>query len=160
MLLTDPALQYWSCVAAILATVAALVLWNRVQGPKAVRVVSRVGLLLGGYLTTAVAILVSVNIAYGGLIVSVSDLFADVNPPMGQFMHAGCGGPGGGGGMHGGGPGAPGGAVPHPQPTTGVAAAAEPWPHPCASSSAGPAGPAAPAEAGGPAAPKVSPAAP
>ena len=87
MLLTDPALQYWTCVAAILATVAVLALWNRVQGPAAVKVLSRVGLLLAGYLTTAVAILVSVNIAYGGLIVSMSDLFADVNPPMGQFMH-------------------------------------------------------------------------
>lgn len=91
MLLTDPALQYWSCVAAIIATFAALALWNRVQGPAAVKVLSRVGLLLGGYLTTAVAILVSVNIAYGGLIVSLSDLFADVNPPMGQYMHHNCG---------------------------------------------------------------------
>ena len=91
MLLTDPALQYWTCVAAILATVAVLTLWNRVQGPAAVKVLSRVGLLLAGYLSTAVAILVSVNIAYGGLIVSMSDLFADVNPPMGQFMrHDGC----------------------------------------------------------------------
>ena len=90
MLLTDPALQYWSCVTAILATIAVLMLWNKVQGPAAVRVLSRVGLLLAGYLTTAVAILVSVNIAYGGLIVSVSDLFADVNPPMGQFMHHAC----------------------------------------------------------------------
>ena len=87
MLLTDPALQYWTCVAAILATIAVLTLWNRVQGPAAVKILSRVGLLLAGYLTTAVAILVSVNIAYGGLIVSMSDLFADVNPPMGQFMH-------------------------------------------------------------------------
>jgi hypothetical protein len=90
MLLTDPALQYWSCVTAIIATIAVLMLWNKVQGPAPVRVLSRVGLLLAGYLTTAVAILVSVNIAYGGLIVSVSDLFADVNPPMGQFMHHDC----------------------------------------------------------------------
>ena len=92
MLLTDPAVQYWSCVAAILATAAVLTLWNRVHGPKVVKGLSRFGLLLGGYLTTAVAVLVSVNIAYGGLIVSVSDLFADVNPPMGQFMqHNACG---------------------------------------------------------------------
>lgn len=100
MLLTDPALQYWSCVVAILATIAVLMLWNKVQGPSVVKGVSRVGLLLGGYVTTAVAVLVSVNIAYGGLIVSVSDLFADVNPPMGQFMHHACGaGPGDGGGQ-------------------------------------------------------------
>ena len=91
MLLTDPALQYWSCVVAILATIAVLMLWNKVHGPRVVKGLSRAGLLLGGYLATAVAVLVSVNIAYGGLIVSVSDLFAEVNPPMGQFMHGGCG---------------------------------------------------------------------
>jgi hypothetical protein len=92
MLLTDPALQYWSCVAAVLASGAVLALWNKVHGPIVVKGLSRFGLLLGGYLTTAVAVLVSVNIAYGGLIVSVSDLFADVNPPMGQFaQHSACG---------------------------------------------------------------------
>jgi hypothetical protein len=93
MLLTDPAVQYWSCVVAILTTVAVLMLWNRVRGPLVVRGLSRAGLLIGGYTATAVAVLVSVNIAYGGLIVSVSDLFANVNPPMGRFaQHGGCGG--------------------------------------------------------------------
>jgi hypothetical protein len=87
MLLTDPAVQYWSCVVAVLATLAALMLWNRVRGPRAVRALSRLGLLLGGYAATAVAVLVSVNIAYGGLVVSVDDLFADINPPMGQYLH-------------------------------------------------------------------------
>jgi hypothetical protein len=94
MLLTDPAVQYWSCVIAILTTLAVLLLWNRVRGPRAVKGLARLGLLVGGYLATAVAVLVSVNIAYGGLIVSVSDLFADLNPPMGQFghhMHGPCG---------------------------------------------------------------------
>ena len=92
MLLTDPAVQYWSCVVAILATAAVLMLWNKVHGPLVVRGLSRLGLLVGGYVATAVAVLVSVNIAYGGLIVSVSDLFADVNPPMGQYLnHGGCG---------------------------------------------------------------------
>jgi hypothetical protein len=92
MLLTDPAVQYWSCVVAILVTAAVLMLWNKVHGPRVVTGVSRFGLLLGGYAATAVAVLVSVNIAYGGLIVSVSDLFANVNPPMGQFVnHGGCG---------------------------------------------------------------------
>ncbi len=94
MLLTDPAVQYWSCVIAILTTLAVLLLWNRVRGPRAVKGLARIGLLVGGYLATAVAVLVSVNIAYGGLIVSVSDLFADLNPPMGQFghhMHGPCG---------------------------------------------------------------------
>ena len=98
MLLTDPAVQYWTCVVAILTTVAVLMLWNKVRGPVVVRGLSRAGLLIGGYTATAVAVLVSVNIAYGGLIVSVSDLFANVNPPMGQFAnHGGCGGAGHGG---------------------------------------------------------------
>jgi hypothetical protein len=87
MLLTDPAVPYWSCVVAVLATLAVLMLWNRVRGPVFVRGLSRVGLLLGGYVATTVAVLVSVNIAYGGLVVSVDDLFADINPPMGQYMH-------------------------------------------------------------------------
>jgi hypothetical protein len=83
-------------VVAILATLAVLMLWNRVRGPLVVKGLSRLGLLLVGYLTTAVAILVSVNITYGGLVVSVSDLFADLNPPMGQFQHrhGPCGGEG------------------------------------------------------------------
>lgn len=88
MRLTSPATQYLSIVVAVLATVAVLLLWNRVRGPRAVRVLSRFGLLLGGYAATAVAVLVSVNIAYGGLIVSVDDLFADLNPPM-NYNHAG-----------------------------------------------------------------------
>ena len=93
MLLTDPAVQYWTCVVAILTTVGVLMLWNRVRGPLVVKGLSRLGLLVGGYVATAAAVLVSVNIAYGGLIVSVSDLFANVNPPMGQFAnHGGCGG--------------------------------------------------------------------
>lgn len=87
MLLTDPAVQYWSCVVAGLATLAVLMLWNRVRGPRAVKGLSRLGLLVGGYFTAAVAVLVSVNIAYGGLIVSVNDLFADLNPPTGHFGH-------------------------------------------------------------------------
>ena len=44
--------------------------------------------MIGGYAATAVAVLVSVNIAYGGLIVSVKDLFADLNPPM-NYHHTG-----------------------------------------------------------------------
>ena len=82
MLLTSTALQICAIVLAVLATIAALLLWNRVRGPKAVRAASRLGLLLSGYLATAVAVLISVNIAYGGLIVSWSDLFSNINPPM------------------------------------------------------------------------------
>jgi hypothetical protein len=92
MLLTSTALQIWAVVLAVAATAAALLLWNRVRGPKAVRAASRLGLLLGGYLATAVAVLISVNIAYGGLIVSWSDLFSNINPPMVPHMkHPGGG---------------------------------------------------------------------
>lgn len=90
MLLTSTSLQLCTIAAAVLATLAALLLWNRVRGPRPVRALSRVALLCGGYVTTAVAVLVSVNIAYGGLIVSVSDLFSNVNPPQGtHFGHPG-----------------------------------------------------------------------
>jgi hypothetical protein len=55
-------------------------------------VASRAGLLVGGYAATAVAVLISVNIAYGGLIVSWSDLFSNVNPPATHHMrHPGKG---------------------------------------------------------------------
>jgi uncharacterized membrane protein YgcG len=90
MSLTSTALQICTIVIAVLSTIAALLLWNRVRGPKAVRALSRMVLLAGGYLTAAVAVLVSVNIAYGGLIVSVSDLFSNLNPPQGpHFGHQG-----------------------------------------------------------------------
>ena len=90
MLLTSTALQITTIVVAVLATIAVLLLWNRVRGPRAVRGLSRVALLCTGYATTAVAVLISVNIAYGGLIVSVSDLFSNLNPPQGtHFGHPG-----------------------------------------------------------------------
>ena len=85
--LTSPTTQYLSIASAVLATFAVLLLWNRVRGPRVVRVLSRFGLLLGGYVATTIAVLVSVNIAYGGLIVSVDDLFADLNPPT-YYHHA------------------------------------------------------------------------
>jgi hypothetical protein len=91
MLLTSTSLQVSTIALAVAATAAALLLWNRVRGPQAVRVASRAGLLVGGYVATAVAVLISVNIAYGGLIVSWSDLFTNVNPPMPHFRHSGKG---------------------------------------------------------------------
>jgi hypothetical protein len=88
MRLTSPDTRDLSIAVAVLATIAVLALWNRVRGPRPVRVLTRFGLLLAGYAATAVAVLVSVNIAYGGLIVSLSDLFADLNPPA-SHHHAG-----------------------------------------------------------------------
>lgn len=86
MLLTSTTLQVTTIVVALVATVAALLLWNRVRGPLPVRVLARVSLLAGGYAATAVAVLISVNIAYGGLIVSVNDLFSDVNTVPGPHL--------------------------------------------------------------------------
>ena len=151
MLLTDPAVQYWSCVVAILATLAALMLWNRVRGPWAVKALSRLGLLLGGYVTTAVAVLVSVNIAYGGLVVSVDDLFADINPPMNHYHHhhscgsaAAAASPASTASASGGTPVPAVPAVPaapavaaQPPPAAGRAAADDPWAPPCPQPSSG-----------------------
>lgn len=92
MLLTSTSLQILTVALAVVSTGAALLLWNRVRGPRAVRAASRAGLLVGGYAATAVAVLISVNIAYGGLIVSWSDLFSNINPPMIHHMrHPGTG---------------------------------------------------------------------
>jgi len=125
MRLTSPATQYLSIVVAVLATVAVLLLWNRVRGPRVVRYSARFGLLLGGYAATAVAVLVSVNIAYGGLIVSVDDLFANLNPPMnynhgGYLRHHRPGGsaPGAPGATHTATPAASPAATPPPKPST------------------------------------------
>lgn len=135
MLLTDPAVQYWSCVVAVLATAAVLMLWNRVRGPRAVRLLSRFGLLLGGYVATTVAVLVSVNIAYGGLVVSVDDLFADINPPLGQYMHHhGTCDPGQGGASAR--PAAPLASAAPAAAAADVVSADRPWARPCPDSSA------------------------
>ena len=88
MQLTSSTLQFTTIGVAVLVSCAALLLWNRVRGPRPVRALSRVGLLTGSYAATALAVLVSVNIAYGGLIVSVSDLFSDPDAmPVRHGMH-------------------------------------------------------------------------
>ena len=90
MQLTGTSTQVSTIVLAVLVTCAAVLLWNRVRGPRPVRALARVGLLAGSYAATALAVLISVNIAYGGLIVSVSDLFSDPNAkPMHHGRHHG-----------------------------------------------------------------------
>ena len=86
MELTSPALQITTIAVAVVATLAVLLLWNRLPGPRPVRVVFRIILMAGSHAATAVAVLVSVNIAYGGLIVSVDDLFGNLDPPVGQHL--------------------------------------------------------------------------
>jgi hypothetical protein len=83
--LTGSTFQWLTICAAIVITIAVIILWNRIRGPRPVRLASRIVLLAAGYLTTAVAILVSINIAYGGLIATWGDLFANLNPPPGNW---------------------------------------------------------------------------
>ena len=85
MSLTGSTFQWLTICAAIVVTSAVIVLWNRIRGPRPVRLAGRIGLLTAGYLTTAVAILVSINIAYGGLIATWGDLSANLNPPPGNW---------------------------------------------------------------------------
>lgn len=124
--LTSTPFRILTVVFAVLATVGALLLWNRIPGPRPIRLLSRLGLLLSGYALTAVAALVAINIAYGGLIANWGDLFADPNAGFGmhgKFPHGKFPGgqhPGGPAGMFppgmrppagwpgGGGPGGPG----------------------------------------------------
>jgi hypothetical protein len=85
MSLTGDTFQWLMICAAIVITIAVILLWNRVRGPRPVKLASRIVLLTASYLTTAVAILVSINIAYGGLIATWGDLFANLNPPAGNW---------------------------------------------------------------------------
>jgi hypothetical protein len=83
--LTGSTLQRLTIVAAIVVTIAVIVLWNHVRGPRPVRLASRLGLLAVAYIMTAAAILVSINITYGGLIATWGDLFANLNPAPGNW---------------------------------------------------------------------------
>jgi glucan phosphoethanolaminetransferase (alkaline phosphatase superfamily) len=87
MSLTSTTFQWLMIAVAIAATVSVLLLWNRVRGPLVVRLMSRGVLLIASYLTVAVAVLVSVNIAYGGLIATWSDLSANLHAPPGNWPH-------------------------------------------------------------------------
>ncbi|MCW2948391.1 MAG: hypothetical protein JWR24_5108 [Actinoallomurus sp.] len=58
----------------VVIAVATLLLWNRIPGPRAVRIPVRVGFLILGEALATLALLVSLNISYGGLVVSWKDL--------------------------------------------------------------------------------------
>ena len=127
--LTSTSFQIIMIVFTILITVGTLLLWNRVRGPRPVKLLSRITLLISSYLLAAMAVLVSINIAYGGLIASWSDLADNLNPSSSSAQAGrgpGWGGHGGGGlGWGGrGGPGrpgragqGPGGSAPSPKPS-------------------------------------------
>jgi S-formylglutathione hydrolase FrmB len=63
--------------ATVAVALATVLLWNRIPGPRAVRAVTRALFLLAGQFLAVVALLVTVNIAAGGLIVSVGDLLGN-----------------------------------------------------------------------------------
>ena len=85
MSLTGQPFRWLTIAVAIVATIGAVVLWNRVRGPRPIRLAGRAVLLTAGYITAAVAVLVSVNIAYGGLIASWGDLIDNLMPANGGW---------------------------------------------------------------------------
>ena len=78
-------LQITTIVLAVLAALATWLLWNRMRGPRAVRVLQRAALLVFGELMAAMAILVWVNISSGGLVVSWQDLLGNQSTRGGVF---------------------------------------------------------------------------
>ncbi|HWG25135.1 alpha/beta hydrolase [Actinospica sp.] len=78
-------LQITTVVLAVLAALATWLLWNRMRGPRAVRMLQRAALLVFGELMAAVAILVWVNISSGGLVVSWQDLLGNQSTRGGVF---------------------------------------------------------------------------
>ena len=78
-------LQITTIVLAVLAALATWLLWNRMRGPRAVRVLQRAGLLVFGEMMAAMAILVWVNISSGGLVVSWQDLLGNQSTRGGVF---------------------------------------------------------------------------
>ena len=78
-------LQITTIVLAVLAALATWLLWNRMRGPRAARVLQRAALLVFGELMAAMAILVWVNISSGGLVVSWQDLLGNQSTRGGVF---------------------------------------------------------------------------
>jgi S-formylglutathione hydrolase FrmB len=82
---TSGSLQITTIVLAVLAALATGLLWNRMRGPRAARVIQRVALLVLGELLASMAILVWVNISNGGLVVSWQDLLGNQSTRGGAF---------------------------------------------------------------------------
>lgn len=78
-------LQITTIVLAVLAALATWFLWNRLRGPRSLRLLQRAGLLVFGELMAAMAILVWVNIGNGGLVVSWQDLLGNQSTRGGVF---------------------------------------------------------------------------
>lgn len=74
MSLTSTLFRNVTAGPVVVAAVVTLLMWNRVPGPRAAQIAARVAMLLAGQLLAAVAVLAAINIAAGGLVVSVQDL--------------------------------------------------------------------------------------
>lgn len=85
MSLTSTGFEVMAIVAASVMLIATILLWNRVRGPRPVRVASRLGLVIVGEGLATLALLVAINIGYGGLIVSWSDLLGNQSTHGGNF---------------------------------------------------------------------------
>jgi hypothetical protein len=87
MSLTGTAFQLLTVALTAVLAVAVVLVWNRMPGPKAIRLASRVTLLITAYAAAAIAVLVSVNIGYGDLIGSWSALFNNVQAPASNWHY-------------------------------------------------------------------------
>lgn len=72
-------------VAAVLVPLVTIATWNRIGGPRVVRVAARVGLVLLGEGMATLALLAVLNVAYGGLFVSWSDLLGNQSMAGARF---------------------------------------------------------------------------
>jgi S-formylglutathione hydrolase FrmB len=86
---TSSSLQLSTIVLALLAAAATGLGWNRMRGPRAARVLQRAALLVFGELMASTAILVWVNTASGGLVVSWQDLLGNQSTRGGTFAGQG-----------------------------------------------------------------------
>ena len=77
--------QLLAIALAFAMALATLLLWNRIPGPRAARTVGRIVLLVGGQLAATAAVLVWINIASGGLIVTWQDLLGNESTRGGVF---------------------------------------------------------------------------
>jgi S-formylglutathione hydrolase FrmB len=77
--------QLLTIALAFVLALATLLLWNRLRGPRALRLAARVALLVGGQLAATAAVLVWINIASGGLIVTWQDLLGNESTRGGVF---------------------------------------------------------------------------
>jgi enterochelin esterase-like enzyme len=78
-------LQLVTIALALAAAIATALLWNRVPGPRSVRLLARAAILVFGEGMAAIAVLVWLNIANGGLIVSWQDLLGNQSTRGGIF---------------------------------------------------------------------------